>query len=188
MGILDGDFTIVIVGRLEEQKGHINFLNSVKKIIIESKIKVVIVGDGSKKEEIENFNYKNDLSDNVFLTGFQSDTQKYIEISDLVIIPSLWEGFGIVACEGMIKGKVVLASNVGGLTEIIDDTNNGFIYDIFNSEQLNSKILYIMQNINNFDELKNSAKRKVKEKFDIYVNSLEYENFYKDCLNARKIN
>jgi len=182
LGFGERDFIISVVGRLEEQKGHLRFLEAVKELIPELKLKIVFVGEGSRRDAIQNFIDVNQLSEYVVLAGFQPETQKYIEIADLVIVPSLWEGFGIVVCEGMIKNKIVLASNVGGIPEIIDDGVNGFLYNINDANQLKSKIIYIRENMESLDNIKFAAKEKIKLKFDIIKNSTEYKNLYLTCL------
>ena len=78
----------------------------------------------------------------------------------------------------IIKEKVVLASNVGGLTEIIDNGCNGFLYDINNSVQLHKYLKHIIKNVNDMDGIKKSASEKVRKNFDIFKNSIEYKNFY----------
>ncbi len=178
------DFVISIIGRLEEQKGHLEFLGKCSEIIKELNLKILIVGEGSQRNKIENLIKNEKLENNVYLLGFKDDTEKYYEISDLIVIPSIWEGFGIVACEGMIKGKVVLASNVGGLSEIIDDGIDGFLY---NDKNLIQKLEYIYRNQNNLGYISDNSKVKVKMKFDIQKNSKKYYQCYEEKINSHEL-
>ncbi len=73
------------------------------------------------------------------MKGFLPNSEPYIEISDLICVPSLWEGFGLVIIEGMIKRKIILASDAGGIPEIIEDGKTGFLFDPQNKTELIKK-------------------------------------------------
>ncbi|MBL0108192.1 MAG: glycosyltransferase family 4 protein [Ignavibacteria bacterium] len=149
------DFVISVIGRLDKQKGHLIFLESVKEIIHQNKkIKILLIGDGSLREQIEIFIKENNLSSQVIMKGFQPDSEPYIEISDLICVPSLWEGFGLVIIEGMIKKKIILASDVGGIPEIIEDGKTGFLFKSQNKTELIKKLIYIYHNIKELDHIK----------------------------------
>lgn len=174
------DFVILISGRLEIQKGHKFFLESIKYYLKEKKnIKILILGDGSLRNEIENLIQKNDLSEYAKILGFQTETEKFIEISDLICVPSLWEGFGLVIVESMIKNKIVLAADVGGIPEIIDDGETGFLFVANNKESFLGKLNFIYNNIKKLESVKQNALCRVKEKFDIKKNTELYFQSYK---------
>lgn len=180
LGFKENDFIISIIGRLEEQKGHLVFLSSVLQIIKKYNIKILIIGEGSQRSKIENFIKEENLHQNIFLLGFKAETERYFEISDLIAVPSIWEGFGIVACEAMIKGKIVLASKVGGLPEIIKDGENGFLYE---PRELVKKLEYIITDFQKLNYIGNNAKKTVKDKFDIQKNSKLYYLKYFEMLH-----
>ncbi len=174
------DFVITISGRLEKQKGHMFFLKSIIEILENNKnIKVLILGEGSLRETIKSFISENDLTDQVILKGFNKDIEPYIEISDLICVPSLWEGFGLVIIEGMLKRKIVLASAVGGIPEIITDGCNGFLFEKENKEDFKEKFLTIYNRISDLENVKDNAYNTILEKFDIEKNSELYYNFYR---------
>ncbi len=173
------DFVITVSGRLEKQKGHRFFLESVGDLLKEKRdIKILILGDGNLRAEIEKIIADNYLSDFVRVMGFQKESGKFIEISDLICVPSLWEGFGLVIIEGMIKKKIVLASEVGGIPEIISDNNTGFLFEANNKEKFLEKIIYIYDYINSLDHIKLNALELVKSRFDIKKNSELYYQSY----------
>lgn len=185
LNLLDkDDFVISIIGRLEKQKGHLFFLQSVKDILHQNnKIKVLIIGNGSLKDKIEEYINENALSEQVILKGFQADSEPYVEISDLICVPSLWEGFGLIIIEGMIKKKIVLASATGGIPEIIKEGINGYLFESENAISLSEKIKYILKHKNNFDAIAENALNMVKERFDIKKNTELYYNSYIRKLN-----
>ncbi|MBK9334522.1 MAG: glycosyltransferase [Ignavibacteria bacterium] len=183
LNINEDDFVILISGRLEKQKGHLFFIKSMQNILKSKKnIKLLIIGDGNLKEEIIDLISEFDLNEFIILTGFLKNTEVYIEICDMVAVPSLWEGFGLVILEGMIKRKPVLASNVGGIPEIIEDGINGYLFESENEKSLQEKFLNLYVAIseykNEIDFIKKNAMITLKDKFDISKNSELYRQLY----------
>lgn len=184
---LKSDFIISILGRLDIQKGHDFFIRSVKEFLTGNKnVKVLILGDGKLRNDIEKLISDSNLSEQIRLIGFQQDTERFIEMSDLICVPSLWEGFGLVIIEAMIKGKLVLASNTGGIPEIIEDNVNGFLFETADKKDLIKNLDYIYENRNDLDEIRKNAVETVKSKFDIAANSEKYYRLYIDKLKLKK--
>lgn len=188
LNLKNDDFVILISGRLEKQKGHSFFIKSMQNILKSKKnIKLLIIGDGNLKGEIQNLITELDLNEYIILAGFQKNTEEYIEICDMVAVPSLWEGFGLVILEGMIKRKPVLASNTGGIPEIISDGINGILFESENEKSLQEKFLDLYESIreskNEIDIIKYNALNILKDKFDISKNSELYRHLYYSKLN-----
>ncbi len=182
------DFVVSVIGRLDKQKGHLFFLESIKEILNNNQgIKVMIVGEGSLSGQIESYIRENDLRKQVIMTGFEKDCEAYMEISDLICVPSLWEAFGLVIIEGMIKKKIILASNVGGITEIVKDGYNGFLFESLNRESFVAKINFIYNHCKEMNSLKENALNTVREKFDVMKSSELYYQAYLKYLNIRHL-
>ncbi|MBS1552408.1 MAG: glycosyltransferase [Bacteroidetes bacterium] len=184
LNIRKDDFIITVAGRLEKQKGHRFFLESAGDLLKDKRnIRILILGDGNERAEIEKIITDNELSDYVRMMGFQKESGKIIEISDLICVPSLWEGFGLIIIEGMIKKKIVLASEVGGIPEIIEDSKTGFLFEAKNKEKFLRKINYIYDNFKRLDHIKSNALELVKSRFDIKKNSELYYQSYLTKIN-----
>jgi len=115
----DNKISIVSIGSLSEQKG---FKNGIKAV---AKLKSVvhrywIIGEGPERKKLEELIEKNDLGNTVKLLGWVDDIEPYLHKSELLLIPSLWEGFGLVAVEALSVGLPIVASDVPGLNEILD--------------------------------------------------------------------
>ncbi len=113
---------IQYLGRLTQQKNPLFFLE----IIAELKkgipsLAVSMVGEGEMRPQIEKKIADLDLQKTVTLYGFQSNPYLYLAKSKVLCMPSLWEGFGLVAVEALAFGKPVIASPVGGLPGIVND-------------------------------------------------------------------
>lgn len=115
-------YDIAFVGRLEPEKRPLLFLEIVQNLKkYHSDISAVMVGDGSQRTACEKFIEEACLEERISLVGFQENPYKFMTSSKLLIVPSEWEGFGLVALEAMALGKPVIASAVGGLRQIVAD-------------------------------------------------------------------
>ena len=99
------------------------------------------VGSGELEEKVKQYARQVGLLDKVIITGWVTNVEKYIPAFDIAVLPSKWEGFGLALIEYMACDKPIVATNVGGITNIIEDTKNGLL-----AEKCNYKILY--ENIN----------------------------------------
>lgn len=114
-------FDLLFVGRLAEPKDPLRFLRIVKDTAkrADRKISAVLVGDGPLRRQCEEYICQNQLQDTVRMAGFDPNPYKYMQAARVVLMPSEHEGFGLVAVEAMLLGKVVLGTPVGGLRKIL---------------------------------------------------------------------
>ena len=120
-----------------------------------------------------------ELNNRTHFLGFRNDVPSLIKSSDIVIIPSEWEGFGIVAVEAMAAGKPVIASDVKGLNEVIDDA--GILFPKGNQKLLEKNIVKLLSTSKIYDELVKKGKVR-SEKFDIQVMTMKYLKLYRNNL------
>ncbi len=145
------------VGRLENVKGFDILIRAVKILKDRGyKVNLNLVGDGSQHDYLKNLIVKLGIQENVNLKGFKMNVNKYIEEMAIYIQPSRQESFGISILEAMNNNKPIIAANVGGISEIINDENNGLLFESENSEELAEKIIFL---INNKDKAKKFAKQ-----------------------------
>lgn len=121
---------IGVVARLHPVKGHEYFLQAAR-IMLDKGVKAqfLLVGDGIYREKLENLCRALNLEQDVFMPGYYSPVEDIYGISDLVCLPSLMEGLGMVILEAMHFNVPVVASKVGGVPEIIKDGVNGFLVE-----------------------------------------------------------
>lgn len=160
-GISDKSY-IIIPGRLHPVKGHLFFLNSVKALINKYNLTILIAGFGSMEKNILEFIALNKLSQNVIVTGHLKNGEILELISGALfcVVPSKIEGLGNVAIESLAVGTTVLSSNAGGLIEIIQNNQNGYIFEKENSSDLYKKFEMLI-----CKELKLIPPQKLKEDF-----------------------
>lgn len=116
-------FDILYVGRLAEAKNPLRFLMIVKKII-ETKpdISIYMLGQGPLENECRAFINTYKMGSNVKMIGFNENPYAFMKAAKVLIMPSVYEGFGLVAVESMILGTPVICTPVGGLIDIVDNT------------------------------------------------------------------
>lgn len=119
---------IVSVGRLVRRKGFDRLLIIMKKFAKENiDCELVIVGDGSRRQELEGYVNYNNLTDRVTFAGYSDNPYKYINSADLVVLPSRAEGYSTVATEAVIIGKPTVVCDCSGMKEIFGDSEYGII-------------------------------------------------------------
>ncbi|HAQ2381820.1 TPA: glycosyltransferase, partial [Enterococcus faecium] len=149
---VEDDIDILYVGRMAEPKNPIGAINVLENVVkkYSKHLRVVMIGEGPLFDEVKMQIQKRNLTDVIELKGFKSNPYKYMKKSKVLLMPSLWEGFGLVSVEAMLLETPVVAYNVGGLKDIIDETN-GFLcgsevelsnslMKLLNSEELRKKM------------------------------------------------
>lgn len=170
--------TIGVVSRLETIKGMDLVIPAVEKVYQKHKnIKLLIVGDGTLRESMEH-SLTSNLSPLTSFAGRQGqDTlQSYYDRIDILLMPSRSEGFGLTAIEGMARGCVIVASNTGGLPEVVVDGKVGLLHQPESIDDLADKISCLLENSALFEEMKRNLSTHVRqfafEKYSTSFNKL----------------
>ena len=134
-----GDYAFYF-GRLSKEKGILNLIEAIKDI---PDSKLLIAGDGPEKENIEAYIKKHNLGDRITLLGYQNQDsiREYIRNSRFVVVPSVCnENCPYSVLETLEIGKPVIGSRIGGIPELIEDGENGFLYKFDNVNELKKKL------------------------------------------------
>lgn len=171
---------IGVLARLVKEKGHEFMINSIKDLILRNKqVKVIFIGDGPERSNIENLISRLGLNDNIILLGNRSDVKNILDCINFFVLPSFYEGLPMSILEIMSKGKVVIATDVGGNKEVIINNFNSFLINSNNSKELYSKTKYCIDNINSLKDIEINALKTIKEKFSIERVMEEHNKYYK---------
>jgi glycosyltransferase involved in cell wall biosynthesis len=111
----------ISVGSLTKKKNFFTTINTLSKLTIPWMY--TIVGDGPERLNLERLVKNLNLTERVIFAGWSNNVNVFYNNSDIQLIPSLWEGFGLVAVEGMSTGLPIVASKVTGLQEVLDPSN-----------------------------------------------------------------
>lgn len=146
LGISDDDIVIGTVGRLSPVKGY-RFLLPALKIVLGSfsNVKLLMVGEGPEKKYLENEIEKLGISGNVVMTPGGSGLLKYMELMDVFCMPSVHEGLGLSLMEAMASGRACVASDIGGLSELITNGFDGFLVRSQDPDSLSEGIIHLIQ-------------------------------------------
>ena len=141
--------TIGVVSRLESIKGMDLVIPAFSEVIKQGcKVKLLVVGDGSLKKEMEKQSVEFSVSDVIEWKGRteQSKLQECYDKIDILLMPSRSEGFGLTAIEGMARGCVPVVSDTGGLPEVVQDNISGLLHKTKDIKDLAEKIISLCKN------------------------------------------
>lgn len=136
------DYVVGSLGRLTKDKG-VEYLIRGAYLANIPNLKLLIVGDGPERRNLEDLVTELNLQDRVTFTGFRRDTADLYRAMDLFTVPSLYEAFGNITVEAMLSRTPVLASHTGGITEVVRDGENGFFAFPGEPENWAEKLQYI---------------------------------------------
>ncbi|MDP2586489.1 MAG: glycosyltransferase family 4 protein [Candidatus Komeilibacteria bacterium] len=168
-----------ILGRLEEQKGHevaFKALLELKKMGL--KAHLIIKGEGSLKEPLTQLAADLNVQRQLIWETPGVKVRDFFHQLDFLIIPSKWEGFGLVAAEAMACGIPVIAARTGGLMSVISDYQTGFFFKNGDYLDLARLINNLRQETGLLEKVRKNARRKALKQFDIKKTVKHHENMY----------
>lgn len=193
LSVNNNKINIVYLGQLYPPKGVHYLLEALGLIIIEfPNVMLYIVGDHvieeyrSYKEELYNIIKKNKLEDNVTFTGWRSDALDIVSLMDILVHPSLAEGFGRAVLEAMALGKPVIASRVGGLREIIKNGENGFLVEPEDYMAIAEKLTILLKDKNLREKFGQAAKDIVFSEYMIQDKIKRLEDIWREMAFKNK--
>ncbi len=143
--------------------------------------RLLLIGDGPERPRLELMSREMDLCDDVVFLGKQEIVEDLLAVSDLFLLPSEHESFGLAALEAMACEVPVISSNIGGLTEVITDGINGFTCDVGDTEEMSEKGIYLLTNVLVLEQFRKAAIHRAKD-FDIEKIVPQYEGVYESIL------
>lgn len=171
---------------------HVSNLRKVKRVVdvieifdrIQKKIpsKLIVVGDGPERRASENLCIEKGIEDKVKFLGNSNEVDKVLCFSDLFLLPSEKESFGLAALEAMACGVPVISSNTGGLPEVNIHGESGFLSNVGDVEEMAENGIKILKDDKTLAQFKKQA-IELARVFDTKKIVPEYENLYKEALN-----
>jgi len=175
------DYDVVFIGRLEPKKGISYLIEAIGKLKKRLDFRVVIIGDGSQKEELSEMVLCNGLQHNIEFTGSLSHQQvgQYLTKSKIFAAPSInlsddTEGMPTVLLEAMAAGIPIITTDAGGIGDVVINNYNGLVVEQRNAEELAEKILLLLENPELRIELAHNGVKHV-EQFTYKIISQKYE-------------
>jgi len=176
---------LIAVGSLHPRKGHVHLIRAmllVRRTI--PGVRLRILGEGSERPALERLIGQLDLAGVVELPGFVEDIQGALAGSDLMVQPSLEEGFGISILEGMSQERAVVASRVGGIPEVVEDGVTGLLIPLGDEQALASAIIELLNDADRRIAMGVAGRRRLEQQFTLDAMVCGYRELYEGLLNA----
>ncbi|WP_445957127.1 N-acetyl-alpha-D-glucosaminyl L-malate synthase BshA [Yeosuana sp.] len=157
----------------------ITVFNNIQKVI---PAKLMLVGEGPEREKIEWQCQKLGISDKVIFFGKSNEIDRILCFSDLFLLPSETESFGLAALEAMASSVAVISSNTGGIPEVNIQGVTGFLSNVGDVDDMTKNALYILSDNKRLETFKANA-RKEALKYDLHKIVPQYEAIYEDTLS-----
>lgn len=145
--------------------------------------KLLLVGDGPEMTRVCNLVRELGVEDQVMFLGKQENLEELYNISDLMLLLSEKESFGLVALEAMACGVPCIGTNIGGIPEVIEDGATGFICELGDIEEISKKAIALLSDQNLHTRFSSQSIETVKGKFDSNRIVEQYEQIYYRLLN-----
>lgn len=180
----DGQRIITHISNFREVKripDVVKIFNEVQKKL---PAKLLMVGDGPEREPAEKLVEQLGISDKVVFFGNSNEINEILCLTDLFLLPSQTESFGLAALEAMAVGVPVISSNAGGLPEVNRSGISGYLGNVGDIAYMAEKAVYILSDDDRLAKFKRNALENAKE-FDIQKIMPMYENIYRRALKQQ---
>jgi glycosyltransferase involved in cell wall biosynthesis len=176
---LKNDFKILCVSRITERKGIKYLIEAIN--YLPENIQLEIVGNGDRKEELENLVETLNIKKRVSFLGLvnHSDLPKIYQSASVFILPSLNEGMSNTMLEALASGLPIIATNTGGTKELVEDGKNGFIIKMKDAKDIAEKINLILNN-KDLQSKMSTESRKIAEDLSWKKVAEEYYKLYNE--------
>lgn len=180
----NGDMLIGIFGRLSPEKGQDIAIDALKKVIAKyAHVKLLVVGEGHKQNELEQQVRLAKLEDHVFFTPYQRNIGDYFRAIDLTLLPSRSEGLPNVVLESMVQDTPVLATQVGGVAEIIQHDTNGWICEPESTNSMADALIHILDTPEKLVTVSKICRQSIFPKFCPAKRKDKMVNLYQTLIN-----
>lgn len=173
------------VGRLVPQKKQVDFLEVIRLLKQENQnVFGVLVGDGPLREELTVLAREKGIEQSVRFLGFHSHMPAVYRTLDIFILSSEREGFPMTVLEAMVSGVAVIATNVGGVSECIKDSIDGFLVKVGDVKTMAEIVKWLIQEPALKEKIAVTAKKKIMDFFSSQKMARDHEKLYQEVLGA----
>jgi len=169
---LRSETVLGVVARLHPGKGHRFLFDSLRRVIAENaNVVLLVIGDGQEREELHQYSAVLGIDRHLRWCGavMYEEALRYYALIDLLIVPSQYEGFGLTAAEAMAAGLPVIASDVDGLREVVDDGNSGLLVPFGDVEKMSSALLALLSNPERARSMGKNGKLRIEKLFSVAI-------------------
>ena len=159
---------IVCVGRLAPPKGHSHLLSAFGEVVRRvADAQLLLIGDGELRGDLVNLTHRLGLAEHVTFAGWREDATDLLSGVDLLVLPSVTEGFPMVLLEAMSAALAVVASRVGGIPEIVSHRENGLLVEAGDEAALANEIVALLDSPEERIRMGRRGRAKLEERFSV---------------------
>jgi glycosyltransferase involved in cell wall biosynthesis len=184
-GFKDDDFVIIDIAEFTKGKNLSSLIEVFSRVLNHNcNSKLLIVGDGILFKEISDILERKELKDKIILPGWRSDIPEILCMSNLFAFTSIREGLPKSVMEAMAMGKPVVAYNIRGVRDLVEDGINGFLIPFGDTEAFAEKIIYLMEHPEVAKEMGKRGREKILKEFSLDVVLPQMKEFYESILKS----
>ncbi|HEY8205274.1 MAG TPA: N-acetyl-alpha-D-glucosaminyl L-malate synthase BshA [Pyrinomonadaceae bacterium] len=180
----DGAPVLVHVSNFRPVKRPVDCIEILARVLRKTKARLVMVGDGSERTNCLHRAKCLSISDHCIFVGKQPNIVDYLCASDILLLPSEQESFGLAALEAMAVQVPVIASRVGGLPEVVDDGENGFLSSVGDVDKMAEDAARLLMDAKLRKEFGRRARASAIERYSTHKIIPKYIEFYERILAA----
>lgn len=181
-----GEVVFSLIARITESKGHYDLIEALRLLPRELNYKCLIVGEGKDKRKLQALVARYGLAEKVVFCGFQANIPALMKASDVILLPSHREPFGLSIVEGMFSGKPLLVSSAGGIPEIVTNNREGIVFPVRDVAALAKAIVLLVEDPALRRRLGEEAYRTAHRRFLLSRMIDDTEAYYREIVREQK--
>jgi glycosyltransferase involved in cell wall biosynthesis len=184
----DRSHLLLSIGRLSEEKGFVNLIKAIHLLISNGiRVKLCIIGDGPQRRQLEKLINQLNLNDIVLLSGYRKNAFRFMSIFDIYILSSFTEGLPITVLEAMHMGIPIVATQVGGVPEVLEWGESGLLLSSNNPKEICRHLQEILNDKKKQRQLVDKARQRAVNVYSATIMTQKYNNAYEELLTAQSI-
>jgi len=186
LGIDPCHVVVGTVGHLEPEKGCEYLLQAAAQVSAQDgKVTFLLVGDGSQRTKLENLAQDLGISSNVIFMGYRNDIPRILSVMDIFVLPSLYEGLPNALLEAMAASRPVVATQVGGIPEVVADGETGILVPPRDPGALAGAICVLLEDRERAREMGIAGRKQVERLFGIETMVAKTEVLYEELIGEK---
>jgi glycosyltransferase involved in cell wall biosynthesis len=181
---INNDYPVVgMISCLKPQKAPLDYVKACIDVYSKRQdVNFLLIGDGILRKKCELELSKTSLNGKFIFAGWRKDVSEILDIIDIVVLTSKWEGFPIAIIEALAKGKPIVATDTGGIRELVRDNAAGYITKPGEYKNTADSILNILKDKNSFNRMREEAFKLIDDSFDIRTMARNMDNLYRSLV------
>lgn len=179
-------YTVGYIGQLIERKDMSTLITAFQKVIMQrDNIRLIILGDGGKRAELQDQCEQSGISDRVDFLGFRPDAASWLKTFDLFVLPSRLEGIPRCIMEALAASIPVVVTDIPGNRNLVTHKETGMLFPVGDSQKLAESITFMIDHPAEAEEMAQRGNRKVMEEYSNRKMAKEYAAVYKELAAQR---